>query len=66
MPKTSDNENIPALLDALRRRMEDLFILEASIAGIGGHHIRKMLGIEMARVTKVSRHVKKKERIREP
>lgn len=61
MRKPTDTESLVASLDALRRRVEDLFILEASKAGIGGHDIRKMLGIEMARVTRVSKHVKKKE-----
>jgi hypothetical protein len=57
----TDSERILAALEHLRTRVEDLFVLEASRAGIGGHKIRAILGIEMARVTRIARHVKKGE-----
>ena len=56
----SDNEVVLAL-DELRKRIEDLFILQASLAGVGQREIRAMLGIELGRVTKVARHAKKEK-----
>ena len=57
-PKT-EGEKILKALEKLQTGFEDLFVLEASRAGIGGHKIRAILGIEMARVTKITKHVKK-------
>lgn len=59
-PKT-DNEKILAALGDLNARLEALFVLEASRAGIKGHEIRSILGIDMARVTRIVKHVKKGE-----
>jgi len=59
-PKT-DNEKMLAALGDVNTRLEDLFILEACRAGIKGHEIRSILGIDMARVTKIVKHVKKGE-----
>ena len=55
----TDSEKILAALEHLQTRLEDLFVLEASRAGIGGHEIRAILGIDMARVTRIAKHVKK-------
>jgi hypothetical protein len=52
-------EQLMSAVQELRRRVEDLFILQASIAGIGQREIRRMLGIDAGRVTKVAKHVKK-------
>ena len=57
-PKTND-EKILASLEKLNTRLENLFILEAVRAGIGGHKIRAILGIEMARITTIAKHVHK-------
>ncbi|MGB2622849.1 MAG: hypothetical protein WA857_12715 [Candidatus Acidiferrum sp.] len=57
----TDNEKILAALEDLHTRIEDLFVLEASRAGIGGHQIRAILGIDMARVTRIAKYVKKGE-----
>ena len=59
-PKT-DSEKILAALEDLQTRLEDIFILEASRAGIKGHEIRAVLEIDMARVTRITKHVKKGE-----
>lgn len=59
-PKT-ESEKILASLEDLHTRLEDLFILEAARAGIKGHEIRAILGIDMARVTRIAKHVKKGE-----
>jgi hypothetical protein len=61
MPKTDTDNNVVMALDELRKRIEDLFILQASLAGIGQREIRAMLGIDLSRVTKVARHVKKEK-----
>jgi DNA-directed RNA polymerase specialized sigma24 family protein len=55
----SDNEKILAALVDLRRRVEELFILQATIAGVGQREVRAMLGIDLSRVTKVAKHAKK-------
>ncbi len=57
----TDTEKILAALEDLHTRIEDLFVLEASRAGIGGHQIRAILGIDMARVTRIAKYVKKGE-----
>ncbi len=45
MAKTlTDNERIIAALDGIRGRLEDLFIMQASVSGIGQREIRLMLG----------------------
>jgi DNA-directed RNA polymerase specialized sigma24 family protein len=55
----TDNERILATLGELSKRIEDLFILEASLAGLGQREIRAMLGIELSRVTKIAKLAKK-------
>jgi hypothetical protein len=60
-PKT-EGEKILSALEAISRRLGDLFILEASRAGIKHQEIRAILGIDISRVTKVARHVKTKDR----
>jgi len=56
-PKT-DNEKILAALDTVQRSLENLFILQACRAGIKQQEIRAILSIDMARVTRVAKHVK--------
>jgi hypothetical protein len=56
---TTDNEKILAALEELNTRVEDLFILQAFRAGIKGGEIRSILGIDMARVTRIVKHAKK-------
>jgi DNA-directed RNA polymerase specialized sigma24 family protein len=58
-PKT-DNEKILAALEDLHARFEDLFILEACRAGIKQQEIRAILGIDMARVTRIAKHVRER------
>lgn len=59
-PKT-DSDKLLAALEDINTRLEDLFILQASRAGIKGHEIRAILGIDMARVTRIAKHAKKGE-----
>lgn len=57
-PKT-DNEKILDSLENLRKIIEDLFILQASLAGVGQREVRAMLGIDMSRVSRIAKHAKK-------
>jgi hypothetical protein len=54
----TDSDKLLAAVEDISTRLEDLFILEASKAGIKQQEIRALLGIEMARVTRIARHVK--------
>jgi len=54
----SDSEKILAALEDLRKRLEDLFILEACRAGVKQQEIRAIVGVEMVRVTRIAKHVK--------
>jgi DNA-directed RNA polymerase specialized sigma24 family protein len=55
----TDNDRILDALEALTERIEDLFILQASLAGLGQREIRAMLGINLTRVTKMAKLAKK-------
>ena len=58
----TDNQKILGALSDIHTILEDLFIFEASRAGIKQHEIRAILGIEMARVTRIAKRVKQKNR----
>jgi hypothetical protein len=67
MPKAkSDSEQLLAALDGVQRRLEDLFILEASLSGVGQREIRIMLGIDLSRVTKVAKLAKRHRKPNRP
>ena len=55
----SDTERVFRAVEELRKRVEDLFVLQATLAGVGQREIRAMLGIDRSRVTKVAKHAKK-------
>jgi len=57
----TDNEKIIAALETIRSRLEDLFIMQASVSGIGQREIRLMLGGDRRRISKVAKHAKRKE-----
>lgn len=46
-------------LERLTGAVQNLLILQGLVAGISGHAIRKIAGVNLARVTAVSRHLKK-------
>jgi hypothetical protein len=54
----TDSDKILAALEGLGTRLEDLFILEASRAGIPQQKIREILGIDVVRVNRIAKHVK--------
>jgi len=59
-PKT-ENKKLIAALENVNTRLEDLFILQASRAGISQQEIRAILGINLGRVTRVARHIKEEK-----
>lgn len=58
---TTDSEKLLAAMETLNTRLEDIFILQATRAGVSQQQIRAILGIDIARVTKVARHVKQEK-----
>ena len=56
--KTGD-EKVVAALEGIRKLTEDLFILQASLAGVSVGDVRAMLGIDRSRVSRITKHVKK-------
>jgi hypothetical protein len=57
----SDTDQILAALDDLHTRLEDIFILQSARAGVKQQQIRAILGIDMARVTRIAKHVKEEK-----
>ncbi len=55
----SDSEKILNAIVDLRKRVEELFILQAALGGVGQRDVRAMLGIDLGRVTKVAKYAKK-------
>ena len=58
-PKRAKNSDdvIQQKLDVLITLLQDLFIVEATRSGIGPTEIRKVLGIAMGRVARISKHI---------
>jgi len=54
--KNSD-DIIQQKLDVLITILQDLFIVEAARSGISPTEIRKLLGIAMGRVARISKHI---------
>jgi hypothetical protein len=60
MQKTvSDAEQINRRLDRIIQLLEDIFILEATAAGIKNVELRKIRGVAMERVTRITRQLEK-------
>jgi hypothetical protein len=55
--RAKEGREVEEKLDAVIGLLQDLFILEAIRSGIGQGDIRKLLGVAMARVTAISKHV---------
>ncbi len=53
--KTTDP--IERKLDVVITLLQDIFIVEAKRSGIGPLEIRKLLGIAMGRVARISKHI---------
>jgi hypothetical protein len=56
----TDSEKVLSALAELQKCLEDLFILEASRAGIKQREIRALLGIDIGRVARIAKHVEAK------
>jgi len=54
----TDTEKLLTALGDVHKRLEDLFILEACRSGIKQQEIRAILGIDIARVSRIAKHVK--------
>lgn len=55
----SDAEEVNRRLDRIIQLLEDIFILEATEAGIKNAELRKIRGIAMERVTRITRQLEK-------
>jgi predicted XRE-type DNA-binding protein len=52
-------DKVVEALDALRTLVEDFFILQATLAGVGQREITKMLRINRSRVSRIAKYGKK-------
>jgi len=59
MAKENDSgDPLVEKLDALLRATQDLFILQALQAGINSHDVRKILRIDIKRVSNINKYLK--------
>jgi hypothetical protein len=58
MTGSPESEAISRQLDRMIEILEDIFILQASIAQMNRKKLRAVVGIEMKRVTRISKHLK--------
>ena len=57
MVKTAEGETI-ARLDRMIQLLEDLFILQGSVAQMKRKELRTLVGLDMKRVNRISKHIK--------
>jgi len=57
MNKATEGETI-ARLDRMIQLLEDLFILQGSVAQMKRKELRTVVGLDMKRVNRISKHVK--------
>jgi len=55
--KRVEEDSVGKKLDTVIRLLQDIFTLEAARSGIGPTEIRKVLGVRMARITDISKHI---------
>jgi len=53
-----DNDEVLRKLDGIAELLENLIILEAMKANIAGGSVRKLIGVDMNRVTQISKMLK--------
>lgn len=58
MKETLDAERTAEKLDRIIELLEDLFILQASSARMKRQELRAVVGLDMKRVNKISKHIK--------
>ena len=56
--KDTNSDPIAERLDALLRATQDLFILQALQAGINAHDVRKILRVDIKRVSNINRYLR--------
>jgi len=54
----ADTNSIEPMTDVLR----DLLIVQLALAGVDNHSIRKIAGVQMSRVTRISKILKRSRR----
>ena len=59
MATPGKDDQLGAKLDAILNVMRDLVILESAKGGLSRDHVRKMLGVSPARVSRIWKHLKK-------
>jgi hypothetical protein len=58
MNKSPEAEAISRQLDRMTQVLEDIFILQASIAQMNRKKLRAVVGLDMKRVNRISKHIK--------
>ncbi len=58
MTKSPEVQATSGQLDRIVQILEDIFILQASIAQMNRKKLRAVVGIEMRRVSRISKHIK--------
>jgi hypothetical protein len=58
MNKNTEGEAISRRLDRIIQLLEDLFILQGSLAQMKRKELRTVVGLDMKRVNRISKHVK--------
>jgi len=56
---TSNEEEVTRRLDRIIHLLEDIFILQATNAGIKNAELRKIRGVAMDRITRITRQLEK-------
>lgn len=57
MKKTSEQDITARKLDRIIQLLEDIFILQASTANMKRQELRSVLGLDMKRVNRISKHL---------
>ena len=57
MKKTSEPDPVTRKLDRIIQLLEDIFILQASAANMNRQELRSVVGLDMKRVNRISKHL---------
>jgi hypothetical protein len=57
MKKTSEQDAVTRKLDRIIQLLEDMFILQASSAKMKRQELRSVVGLDMKRVNRISKHL---------
>jgi len=56
---TSPEDKVLRRLDRISELLEDIFILQATKAGMKNTELRKIRGVAMARISRIKKHLEK-------